>query len=104
MYRFFKKEKVDGKYLDSLVIYIFLAVLIGARLGHCLFYEPSYYLTKAHWLEIILPMQQVQGHWVFTGYEGLASHGAAIGILIALWLFYRKYHINPLWAVERLAI
>lgn len=104
MYRFFKQEKVDSKYLDSLVVYIFLAVLIGARLGHCLFYEPDYFLTHDHWMEIILPMRQVQGHWIFTGYEGLASHGAAIGILIALWLFYRKYHMNPLWVVERLAI
>lgn len=104
MYRLFKKERVDSKYLDSFVIYIFLAVLIGARLGHCIFYEPDYFLTKEHWLEMILPMQRVGGQWVFTGYQGLASHGAAIGILIAIWLYYRKYAVNPLWIVDRLVI
>ncbi len=104
MYRFFRREKVDCKHLDSLVIYIFLATLIGARLGHCLFYEPSYFLTKEHWLEMILPLRQVQGQWHFTGYEGLASHGAAIGILAALWFYYRKYRMNPLWILDRLVI
>ncbi len=104
VYRFFRREKVDSKYLDSLVIYIFLATLIGARLGHCLFYEPAYFLSKEHWLEMILPLRQVQGHWIFTGYEGLASHGAAIGILVALWLYYRKHRMNPLWILDRLVI
>lgn len=100
--RIYKKEKVDTKYLDSLVIYMFLAVLIGARLGHCLFYEPNYYLTSEHWLEIILPINIKTGQ--FTGYEGLASHGAAIGILLALWLYYRKYHMNVCWILDRLVI
>lgn len=104
MYRMFKKEQVDVKYLDSFVIYIFLAVLIGARLGHCIFYEPEYFLTKAHWQEMVLPMQHVGDRWVFTGYQGLASHGAAVGILLAIWLYYRKYHINPLWILDRLVI
>ena len=100
--KIYQKEKVDGKYLDSLVIYMFLAVLIGARLGHCLFYEPSYYLTAEHWLEIILPFNIQTGQ--FTGYEGLASHGAAIGILIALWLYYKKHHMNVWWILDRLVI
>lgn len=104
MYRMFKKEQVDIKYLDSFVIYIFLAVLIGARLGHCVFYEPDYFLTKAHWLEMILPMQHVGERWVFTGYQGLASHGAAVGILLAIGLYYRKYSVNPLWILDRLVI
>ena len=102
LYGMYKREKVDTKYLDSLTIYIFLAVLIGARLGHCLFYEPGYYLTADHWLEIIVPFDMRTGH--FTGYQGLASHGAAIGILVALWLFYRRHGINPLWVVDRLVI
>ena len=101
-YRMFKKEKVDVKYLDSLVLYIFLAVLIGARLGHCLFYEPDYFCTGAHWAEIILPFNLQTGQ--FTGYQGLASHGAAFGILLALWLYYRKYRVNPWWVLNRLAI
>ncbi|MDY5969123.1 MAG: prolipoprotein diacylglyceryl transferase [Bacteroidales bacterium] len=105
MARMFKLEKVDNNLLDSLVIYIFLAVLIGARLGHCLFYEPDYFLTKEHWIEMLLPIgRTAQGGWTFTGYQGLASHGAAIGILLALWLFFRKTRLNPLWTVDRLVI
>lgn len=100
----FKRENVDVKYLDSLLIYIFFAVLIGARLGHCLFYEPGYYLTGSHWMEIVLPFGYDADGWHFTGYQGLASHGAAIGIIIALWLYYRKHHINPVWVVDRLVI
>ncbi|MBQ0016971.1 MAG: prolipoprotein diacylglyceryl transferase [Bacteroidales bacterium] len=102
MSKMFKQSNVDSKYLDSLVIYIFLAVLIGARLGHCLFYEPDYFCTADHWLEIFLPINLATGH--FTGYQGLASHGAAIGILVALYLFYRKHHINIWWILDRLVI
>ena len=103
--RMFKREHIDLKFLDSLVLYIFLAVLIGARLGHCLFYEPDYFLTRQHWVEMLLPIgRTAQGGWAFTGYQGLASHGAAIGILVALWLFYRRTHLNPLWIVDRLVI
>ena len=102
--RMFKREKVDAKYLESLLIYMFLAVLIGARLGHCLFYEPGYYLTRAHWFEIVLPFGHGPNGWHFTGYEGLASHGAAIGILIAMWLYFRKYRMNPIWIFDRLVI
>jgi prolipoprotein diacylglyceryl transferase len=102
--RIYKYEKVDTKYLDSLVVYIFLAVLIGARLGHCLFYQPDYFLTADHWLEMFLPFGHDADGWHYTGYEGLASHGAAFGILLALWLFYRKHSINPVWVVDRLVI
>ncbi|MBQ6955721.1 MAG: prolipoprotein diacylglyceryl transferase [Bacteroidales bacterium] len=102
--RMYKHEGVDIKYLDKLLVYIFLATLIGARLGHCLFYEPGYYLTGDHWIEMILPCQRTPDGWVFTGYEGLASHGAAIGMLIALWILYRRHNISPVWVVDRLVI
>ena len=102
MYKMFKREKVDVNYLDNFVIYMFLAVLVGARLGHCLFYEPDYFLTSEHWLEIILPINIATGQ--FTGYQGLASHGAALGILLALWLFWRRKRMNPFWLVDRLVI
>ena len=98
--RIFKREKVDSRYLDSLVIYIFLAVLIGARLGHCLFYDFGYYFTAEHWVEIFWPFSH--GH--FVGYQGLASHGAAIAILISLWLYWRKYSMNPVWILDRIVI
>ncbi|MBO4587327.1 MAG: prolipoprotein diacylglyceryl transferase [Bacteroidales bacterium] len=98
--RMFKRENVNTQHADSLVLYMFLAVLIGARLGHCLFYEPSYYLTSEHWWEMIIPISD--GH--FTGFQGLASHGAACGILIALWLFYKRQHINTWWVLDRICI
>lgn len=98
---YYKKAKVDVALLDSLVIYIFVAVLVGARLGHCLFYEPGYYLTSQHWWEIVVPFN-AQGQ--FTGYEGLASHGAAIGILLSLALYCRKFKTNVWWVLDRLVI
>lgn len=100
--KMFTKEKVEIKYLDSLVIWMFLAVLIGARLGHCLFYEPGYYLTADHWLEIVLPFNLATGQ--FTGYEGLASHGAAIAILLSIWFYCHKYKTNGWWLLDRLVI
>lgn len=102
--RMFQREKVDTKYLESLLVYMFLAVLVGARLGHCLFYEPEYYLAKAHWIEIILPFGRDASGWHFTGYQGLASHGAAFAILLAMWIYYRKYRMNPIWIIDRLLV
>ena len=98
--RMFKREGVKEDYLSSLFLYIFLAILFGARLGHCLFYEPDYFLTSEHWVEIFWPFQN--GH--FTGFQGLASHGAAIGILVSLWLYWRKYGLNPWWFLDRLVV
>lgn len=98
--KIFKREKIDSKYLDSLVVYIFLAVLIGARLGHCLFYDFDYYFSAEHWTEIFWPFEGKR----FVGYQGLASHGAAFGILLALWLYWRKYGMNGWWVLDRLVI
>ena len=98
--RMFKQENVREDYLGSLFLYIFLAILIGARLGHCLFYEPDYFLTSEHWVEIVWPFQN--GH--YTGFQGLASHGAAIGILVGLWLYQRKYGLNLWWFLDRLVV
>ncbi|MGX8712167.1 MAG: prolipoprotein diacylglyceryl transferase [bacterium] len=100
MSRIFKREKVNPKHLDGLVVYMFLATLVGARLGHCLFYEPDYFLTSAHWTEIVWPFSGGQ----FTGFQGLASHGAAIGILTAMWLYWRKYGMNLWWLLDRMVI
>ena len=102
MLRMFQQERVNTKHLESLVIYIFVATLVGARLGHCLFYEPDYFCTADHWLEIFVPIDIKTGH--FTGYQGLASHGAAIGILLSILLFQHKHHVNAWWVINRLAI
>ena len=100
MVRMYRHEGVKTDYMESLVIYIFLATLVGARLGHCLFYEPGYFLTSEHWTEIIWPFHN--GH--FTGFQGLASHGAALGILVALWLYWKNYAMNIWWILDRLVI
>ena len=98
----FQKENIPTAYLDKLSVYVFLGVLIGARLGHCLFYEPSYYLN--HIIEMLLPIAQTPDGWKFVGYQGLASHGGAIGILIAIWLYARKTKLTMLWTLDRLVI
>lgn len=98
----FKKSGKSQELLDQLSIYIFLGTLIGARLGHCLFYEFDYY--KNHPLEMILPFRMVNGSFELTGFQGLASHGGAIGIIIALWLFCRKTKIDFMWIADRLVL
>ena len=98
--RLYKEQKIKDEYFDPLFIYCFLGILIGARLGHCLFYQPDYFLTSwDHAIEMIVPMHHMaDGSWKFVGYEGLASHGGTLGLMIALWLYYRKTHVN-LWTV-----
>ncbi len=100
--RIFKKENIDAKLLNSLTVYVIAGTIIGARLGHCLFYEFDYY--KSHLLEIVLPFTITNGQLDFTGYQGLASHGGALGILIAIWLYNRKYKTGILWVPDRLCI
>ena len=98
----FVQENKKIHLLNRLTIYIFLGTLIGARLGHCFFYEWDYY-RKVPW-EIILPFRIQNGHFQVTGYQGLASHGGAVGILIATWLYSKKYKMNILWLLDRLGI
>lgn len=91
MGRIFKKEHIPAKMLDTLTTYMVVGTVVGARLGHCLFYEPEYYLS--HPLEILM---------IWKG--GLASHGAAIGILLSLYFFSRKSKKSYLWIVDRIVI
>jgi len=102
-YKIFKKEGYSQQILDKLFIYVVLSTIIGARLGHCLFYEFDYY--KNHLLEIFLPWRgRIGEDFRFTGYQGLASHGAAIGVLVGIYLFYKKTKISYLWTLDKLAI
>jgi prolipoprotein diacylglyceryl transferase len=103
MQKFFKREGVSLELLDKLTFYIILATILGARFGHCLFYEPEVYL-KAPW-KIIMPFTGTPGvDFKFTGFQGLASHGGAIGIFIGLWLYSRKFKVKYLWILDRVAI
>lgn len=86
----FKNENLEEAVLDRLTVYMAIGTIVGARLGHCLFYEPGYYFH--HPLEILM---------VWHG--GLASHGAAIGILTAVWLFTGKKK-DYFWVLDRIAI
>ena len=97
--KIFKLENIPPEYLEKLSIYGMIGIIIGARLGHCLFYEPSYYL--AHPLEMILPLQQQPGGgYKFSGYQGLASHGGAIGVIIALFIYHRKTKQSMLKTID----
>lgn len=99
----FKKENVKAELLDKLTMYVILATILGARIGHCIFYEPQEYLSNP--LRIILPFEGKIGQdFRFTGYQGLASHGGAIGLLIGLFLYSRKFKLPYLWVLDRMAI
>lgn len=91
MLRIFKKENIPVSVLDTLTTYMVIGTIVGARLGHCLFYEPAYYL--AHPLQILM---------VWEG--GLASHGAAVGIIITILIFGRVKKLPFLWVMDRVVI
>ena len=98
--KLYQEQKIKPELFDPLFIYCFIGILIGSRLGHCLFYEPDYFLSSGkHMVEMVLPIRfMADGSWRFTGYEGLASHGGTIGLIIALWLYVRRTKVN-LWRV-----
>lgn len=102
MLKVFKREGKSQELLDKLTIYIFVGTLLGARLGHCFFYDWAYY--REHFIEIFIPFQKVNGDWKLTGFTGLASHGGAIGILIALWYFAKNTKTNFIWIADRLML
>ncbi len=89
--KMFRIEGLSDELLDKLTIYMVVATVVGARLGHCLFYEPKYYLSNP--MEILM---------VWHG--GLASHGGAIGILVALFIFSRKYKKPYIWVLDRVVV
>lgn len=103
MHRLFRQQKLTEEQFEPMFMYCFLGILIGARLGHCLFYEPEYFIP--HPLEMILPMRQMaDGSWKFTGYEGLASHGGTLGLMLALWFFARKVKLRFVHVLDNVAI
>ena len=95
---FFKREGIPEKLLDPLLYTLLAATIVGARLGHCCFYQPDYYFGswKGFW-EIFMPWK-----------GGLASHGGAIALLLAMWWFARhygrKHDFDYLWIMDHLCI
>jgi phosphatidylglycerol:prolipoprotein diacylglycerol transferase len=103
MFKMFKFEKSNTDWLDPLFIYTILATIIGARLGHVFFYGWSYY--SQHLLEIVLPIAKVGGSYKLVGFQGLASHGGAIGIILAIYFYSKKVTKRSiLWTLDRLII
>lgn len=98
----YKKEGFDVDKLESLALAIFIATFLGARIGHCLFYEPSYYLQ--HPLEIILPFTFKNGEFNMTGYQGLASHGGIFAVFVTILWWCRKHAVNVFDILDKVAI
>ena len=99
----FKKEGISKKNLEKLSTYSLIGIFAGARLGHCLFYEPAYYLSNP--IEIILPLKFLEsGEVKFTGYQGLASHGGALGLIIALFFYSRKTKHAMIDTIDLIAV
>ncbi len=95
----YRQEKISDEKFEPLFFYCFFGILIGARLGHCFFYEPEQYLSSwYHFVEIFVPMEHAADGWHFTGFRGLASHGGTLGLIIALWLYVRRTKV-ALWSV-----
>ena len=94
---FFKREGISKKLLDPLLYTLLIGTIVGARLGHCLFYQPEYYLTSEHFAEIFMPWK-----------GGLASHGGTIALVLAMWWFARYYgrknDFDFLWILDHLCI
>lgn len=97
----FVKYGINVELMDSLTIYVVLGTLIGARLGHCLFYDFAYY--SQHPLEIMLPFT-FSPHFKITGFQGLASHGGGIGIMVSLILFSRKFKLKLWFLLDQIAL
>jgi prolipoprotein diacylglyceryl transferase len=90
--KIYKSEKISDKWFESLFTYIIIGIIAGARLGHCLFYDPEHYLS--HPLEILK---------IWEG--GLASHGGVTGIIIAVWLYSKRItHKSMLWTFDRIVV
>lgn len=87
----YKKESLSDELLDKLLMYMLIFTIVGARLGHCLFYEPAYYLSDP-----------IKFLYVWEG--GLASHGGAIGILIGLYIYAKKIKKPYLWILDRIVV
>jgi phosphatidylglycerol:prolipoprotein diacylglycerol transferase len=102
MKRIFKNEKQTDEALDSLFIYSVIGIMLGARLGHVIFYQPE--LFKEDFFSIFLPFSFRDGMH-FTGFQGLASHGAAIGMIISMYLYNKKVlKKSVIWILDRVVI
>lgn len=99
--RLYRHQQIKNELFEPLFFYCFVGILVGARLGHCIFYQPDYYLTSLKgFVEMFLPIHFAHDSWDWrlTGYAGLASHGGTFGLMVALWRYVRWAKIS-LWTV-----
>jgi len=102
MKKIYDREHEPIEKLDTLFIWTVVATLLGARLGHVIFYQPEYFIK--HPMEILLPFR-FEPQFEFTGFQGLASHGAAIGIIVTMYFYSKKIIRRPLlWVLDRVVI
>ncbi|MFA6335394.1 MAG: prolipoprotein diacylglyceryl transferase [Bacteroidales bacterium] len=97
----YHKEGIEISMLESLTIYVIIGMIIGARLGHCLFYDATYYLS--HPIEMLFPIFK-NSDGFHVGYAGLASHGGVIGIIIAIIFYSYKKQANIWDLLDKLAL
>ena len=109
----YKEQKIKSELFEPLIFYCFFGILIGARLGHCLFYQPDYFLTSGKgFIEMLLPIHfGNDGSWLgetfgffLIGYAGLASHGGTLGLMIALWLYVKRTKLSIWTVLDNIAI
>ena len=111
--RLYKEQNIKDELFDPLFFYCFIGILLGARLGHCIFYQPQDFLTSWQGIvEMLLPIHfGNDGSWLgqtfgffFTGYAGLASHGGTLGLIIALWLYVKRTKLSIWTVLDNIAI
>lgn len=100
--RILLKEGWSIEAVDKLALYIFVGTVLGARIGHCVFYEPETYLHQP-W-KILLPFEWGQEGFRFTGFTGLASHGGILAVFIAIWWFCKKFKKDVFSVLDKVSI
>lgn len=105
--KLYEEQHIPKDQVEKLFIYCFIGILAGARLGHCLFYEPNYFLGSGKgFIEMLLPIRFARDtwDWHFSGYSGLASHGGALGILIAIIIYAKKNGLKFFTVMDNICI
>ncbi len=97
----FREESVSEEKLDTLLVFVIIGTIAGARLGHCLFYEFDYYIQNP--LEIFIPVR-FNPDFEIVGFRGLASHGGGIGIVVSVLIYSHFQKINAFWTLDKLAL
>ena len=101
--REYRDRKISEDKFTPLFFYCVIGITLGARLGHCIFYDWGYY--QNHLIEMILPIKQFPNEgWKWIGYQGLASHGGTLGLIIALGLYCRRTKMHYMDVLDMIAV